>query len=99
MYVAAIHDIQDTAAAFPRGEALIRGEGAPQGTHVLQFYPAQDQSTVTCLWESESVSDVQSYVDEVLGDASMNTCFAVADQMAFSERPLGIATTPPVGTP
>lgn len=98
MYVAAIHDIQDPAAAFPRGDRLIRGEGAPQGTRALQFYPAQDQSTVTCLWETESVSDVQSYVDEVLGDASVNTCYAVADQMAFSERPLGIAATPPVAT-
>ena len=38
--------------AFARGERLQRGEGAPQGTRVLQFYPSQDGTLVTCLWES-----------------------------------------------
>ena len=44
---------------------------------MLQFLPSQDGTLVTCLWESDSVDDVQSYVDETLGDASINLCYAV----------------------
>ena len=73
-----------------------RSEGAPQGTRVLQFLPSQDGSLVTCLWESNSVADVQSYVDQTLGDASVNLCYAVEATAAFAESPAGIAERPAV---
>ena len=73
-----------------------RSEGAPQGTRVLQFLPSQDGSLVTCLWESDSVADVQSYVDETLGDTSVNLCYAVEATAAFAEAPAGIAERPVV---
>lgn len=91
MYVAAIHTIHDPATAFPRGERLLRGEGAPAGARVLQFYPARDGSAVTCLWEAGSVAEIADYVDSTLGDASSNTCFEVDAEQGFSERPLGMA--------
>jgi hypothetical protein len=90
MYVGAIHEITNPETAFPRGEKLMRGEGAPDGTRVLQFYPASDGSKVLCLWESETVADVQGYVDDVLGDAAHNTSFEINSDQAFSERPLGL---------
>ena len=99
MYVVVVHDLKNPEAAFARGDALIRGEGAPAATRALQFYPAEDGSKVTCLWEAESVSSVQRYVDAVLGDASDNACYAVASDAAFSERPLGIAASPSTRQP
>jgi hypothetical protein len=47
-----------------------------------------------CLWESDTVDAVQRYVDETLADSSLNTCYEVNAEPAFSERPLGLATTP-----
>ena len=94
MYVVAKHEILDPAVALPRGERLPKGEGAPAGVRALQFYPSVDGSQVVCLWESDSVSAVQHYVDEVLGDSSTNTCYEVSAEPAFSERPLGLATQP-----
>lgn len=94
MYVVAKHDIRDQSTAFPRGERLQRGEGAPAGVNVIQFFPSQDGTQVVCLWESETVAAVQRYVDEVLGDSSINTCFPVATEPAFAERALGLATQP-----
>jgi hypothetical protein len=94
MYVIAKHQILDPATAFPRGERLQTNEGAPAGVRVLQFYPSQDGSQAVCLWESDSVESVQRYVDEVLGDASKNSCFEVNAEPAFSERALGLATKP-----
>ena len=77
--------------AATRGEKLIRNEGAPAGTTGLQFYPARDGSGATCLWESNSVADVQSYVDNTLGDSSRNLCYEVDAAHAFARQPLAIA--------
>ena len=96
MFVVVQHQITDPPAAALRGERLQRGAGAPSFTRVLQFLPSQDGTLVTCLWESTSVENVQSYVDETLGDTSVNLCYAVEDSAAFAERPVGIAERPPV---
>jgi hypothetical protein len=92
MYVIAHHHFTDPATAFARGEKLIKNEGVPAGTRGLQFYPNRDGSEAICLWETESVADVQTYVDDTLGDASVNTCWEVNGEAAFSDRPLGLQT-------
>jgi len=40
------------------------------------------------------VSDVQSFVDGVLEDASVNLCYAVESSAAFAELPSGLARPP-----
>jgi hypothetical protein len=97
MYVIVQHDIRNPEVAFPRGQALIDGIGAPDGTRVLQFYPRVDGSAVTCLWESASVEDVQGYADTTLGDASVNTCYEVDAEKAFADRVLGLSAAPATG--
>lgn len=94
MYVVAHHQIQDPQTAFARGETLVKNEGAPAGVRGLQFYPAKDGSAVTCLWEAPSVESIQSYVDGVLGDSSMNTCFEINAEEALADRPDGLAPSP-----
>ena len=94
MYVAVVHDIKDPETAFARGEALVKGEGAPADARVLQFYPATDGSAVTCLWEADSVESIQSYVDATLGDSADNRAYEVNAEAAFADRPLGLAPSP-----
>jgi len=77
MYVVVFHRIKDPETAFARGQNLLAGNGAPAGARAVQFYPSQDQSAVTCLWEADSVVAVQAYVDSTLGDSSENICFEV----------------------
>jgi hypothetical protein len=91
MLVVVQHALTNPPVAFERGTRLQRGEGAPEGTRVLQFLPSTDGKLVTCLWESDSVEDVQSYVDETLGDSSVNLCYEVEETAAFAEAPDGIA--------
>ena len=95
MYVIVHHRIKDAHVAFARGEKLIRNEGAPRGVRGLQFYPSQDGSAVTCLWEADTVESVQDYVDSTLGEASENTCYAVDAGHAFAQQPSGLSTSPP----
>jgi hypothetical protein len=94
MYVVVNHQIKDPETAFARGDKLIRNEGAPAGARGLQFYPAVDGSAVTCLWEAESVEEIQAYADDVLGDSASNVCFEVNADQAFCDRPLGLAPSP-----
>jgi hypothetical protein len=95
MFVVVQHQLTDPPTALARGERLKRGEGAPDGARVLQFYPSQDGTLVTCLWESGSVEDVQRFVDETLAEASVNLCYPVETSAAFAEAPAGIAERPP----
>jgi hypothetical protein len=95
MLVVVQHRLTDPPTAFARGERLKHGEGAPPGTRVLQFLPSQDGTLVTCLWESGSVEDVQSFVDATLGNASVNLCYPVELMAAFAEAPAGVAARPP----
>ena len=81
---------------MPASPEQTTGDGAPSGTRVLQFLPSQDGRLVTCLWESTSVANVQSYVDETLADTSVNLCYAVEESAAFAEAPAGIAQRPAV---
>jgi hypothetical protein len=94
MLVIVQHTLTDPPTAFERGTRLQRGEGAPAGTEVLQFLPNREGTLVTCLWGSESVADVQGYVDETLGDASVNLCYAVDESAAFARVPAGVASGP-----
>ena len=94
MYFVAIHDVKNPETAFPRGQKLQVGEGAPAGTRALQFYPSTDASLVTCLWEGSDRASLQQYVDETLGDSCVNTIYEVQADQAFSERPLGLQAAP-----
>jgi hypothetical protein len=57
MFIVLQHRITNPQTAFARGQNLLDGNGAPQGTHVLQFYPSRDRNSVFCLWESNSVEE------------------------------------------
>jgi hypothetical protein len=96
MYVVVQHQIKDPQTAFSRGERLIKNEGAPEGVSGLQFYPSQDGSAVTCLWEAPSVDAIQNYVDATLGDSSHNLCYEVNAEQAFARQPVGISEVPAV---
>jgi hypothetical protein len=61
------------------------------GRRGLQFQAATDGSGATCLWEADSVEDVQGYVDSTLADASENVCYEVDAEQGFARQPLGLA--------
>ena len=94
MYVVVQHQLTDPPTALARGARLKRGEGAPHGARALQFYPSRDGTAVTCLWEADSVADIQTFVDSTLGDSSVNRCYGVDDDNAFADATPGLASRP-----
>lgn len=90
MYVIVHHRFTDPPTAMARGAKLIKNEGVPAGSRGLQFYPNRNGSEAFCLWETESVADIQGYVDDTLGDASENDVWEVDGEHAFADKPLGL---------
>jgi hypothetical protein len=82
MFIVLQHHITNPPTAFTRGQNLLDGNGAPQGTRVLQFYPSRDRSAVFCLWESNSINELQEYADAIMGDSSENSYFEVDAEIA-----------------
>jgi hypothetical protein len=85
MFVVVQHTLTDPPTALARGQRLQRSEGAPQGTRVLQFLPSQDGSLVTCLWESDSVADVQSSSTRPWATRA-STCATPSKPLSLSPR-------------
>ena len=76
--------------AFPRGEKLIKGEGAPTGARVLQFYPSRmaprsAASGRPIPWRPSSGTSTRRWETR-----AQNTCYEVDAEKAFAERPLGL---------
>jgi hypothetical protein len=82
MFIVVHHTITDPETAFARGQNLLAGNGAPLGVRVREFYPSRDKADVFCLWESNSLDDVRTYVDATLGDSSRNAYFEVDADIA-----------------
>ena len=85
MYVIVQHELTDPPTAFERGQRLMVGADAPAGVRVLQFLPSRGGDAVTCVWQAEAVASVQIYVDDTLGDASINRCYEVDAEHAFAD--------------
>jgi hypothetical protein len=82
MFIVVHHTITDPESAFPRGQNLLDGTGAPAGVRVREFYPTRDKADVFCLWEGNSIDEVRDYVDATMGDSSRQEYFEVDAEIA-----------------
>jgi hypothetical protein len=82
MFFVVHHTITDPESAFPRGQNLLDGNGAPAGVRVREFYPTRDKADVFCLWEGNSLEEVRNYVDATMGDSSQQAYFEVDAEIA-----------------
>jgi hypothetical protein len=80
MFIAIEHEIHD-----PRRfeECAGRVFPLPSGLHVHQFLPATDLRRAVCLYEAPDVDAVRSHLDPVLGDASTQRYFPIAEAQAI----------------
>lgn len=49
----------------------------PSNLKVHGVYPAKDTKTGTCLWEANSVQEVQQFLDKHAGKFAKNFCYEV----------------------
>lgn len=73
MFVIAQHKIHD-----PIGFWHIAKESTlhlPGPLRVISVFPSKDAKFGTCLWEANSVSEVQEYLDSTAGKFADNFCY------------------------
>ncbi|HLG41521.1 MAG TPA: hypothetical protein VI461_17705 [Chitinophagaceae bacterium] len=49
----------------------------PANLKLHGVYPAKDQKTGTCLWEANTVQEVQQFLDKHTGSLAKNFCYEV----------------------
>ena len=73
MHVVAIHTIRDPDSFF----RAIEAEPLPQGMALHTTLPNEDSSRMVCLWEADSLEDVEQLVNRTVGEFSDNEFFQV----------------------
>ena len=79
--IVAQHEISDPEKFFSSTEEVLGN--APAGTRALQFCPNRDHSRATCLWESDRLETLRTYLGPYSEGVCENTYFEVDEQNAF----------------
>ncbi|HKO81831.1 MAG TPA: hypothetical protein VJU78_15605 [Chitinophagaceae bacterium] len=82
MLIIAHHtNINDPQAFWAKAQEVI--PAAPAGTKIHAVYPSQDGKTGTCVWEAETVAEVQQFLDKEAGNMATNFCYEVNEAAAI----------------
>jgi len=75
MLVIAHHNISDPESFWSAAEEVTKN--LPGNLKLHGVYPSMDTKTGTCLWEAESVQEVQQFLDKNAGQYAKNFCYEV----------------------
>ena len=75
MLIIAHHNVNDVENFWTAAKAV--SQNLPSGLSLHAIYPSTDGKTGTCIWEADSVSDVQNFLDENAGKLAKNLCYEV----------------------
>ena len=75
MLIIAHHNISDPEGFWSTSETVTKD--LPASLKVISVYPSQDAKTGTCLWEGETVQEVQEFLDLNAGQFAENFCYEV----------------------
>jgi hypothetical protein len=78
MYILVQHTISDPATAWSRAQAALASVPAHLKLH--HSLPTPDGRTAVCVWEADSITALQTYLDPVLGPAAENAYFEVVNK-------------------
>ena len=82
MLIIAQHtNITDPETFWAKAQTVVGS--APAGTKVHSVYPAQDGKTGTCVWEGDSVAEIQQFLDTASEGIATNFCYEVNETAAF----------------
>ena len=76
MLVIAHHNINDPEGFWAAAKDVTMN--LPGNLKLHGVYPAQDGKTGTCLWEADSVQEVQQFLDKNASQYAKNFCYEVS---------------------
>ncbi|HKC34954.1 MAG TPA: hypothetical protein VKB95_02795 [Chitinophagaceae bacterium] len=82
MLVVAQHsNITDPEAFWAKAQTVVGS--APAGASVHSVFPSQDGKTGTCVWEANSVDELQKFLDTASEGMATNFCYEVNEAAAI----------------
>lgn len=82
MLVVAQHtNITDPGAFWAKAQSVVGN--TPAGMRVLSVFPSQDGKTGTCVWEANSASELQKFLDGASEGLATNYCYEVNEANAI----------------
>lgn len=78
MFVAVQHTIRDPEAFWKKAQEIV--PNLPGHVKLHQCFPNKSGSRGICIWEGESVSAVQNYLDAQVGNVSSNDYYEVENR-------------------
>jgi len=91
MLVIAHHNVSDPEGFWTAAKEVTTN--LPGNLKLHGVYPATDGKTGTCLWEAESVTEVQQFLDKNASQYAKNFCYEVnvEQSMGLPKIPLAEA--------
>jgi len=81
MLIIAHHNISDPAGFWAAAEEVTKN--LPANLKLHGVYPSADGKTGTCLWEADTVQEVQDFLDKNAGPFAKNFCYEVNVERSF----------------
>ena len=75
MLIIAHHNISDPESFWSAAEKVTTE--LPGSLKIIGVYPSTDAKTGTCLWEADSVDEVQQFLNQNAGQYAKNVCYEV----------------------
>ena len=82
MHIVVQHRIIDPEKFSSMDAEEVAG-GGPPGVQLRQFFPPQDGSVATCLWEAASIDPLRDYLDPATAGVTENTYIEVDEENAI----------------
>jgi hypothetical protein len=91
MLVIAHHNISDPENFWAGAKEVVKNLTGSLKVHGI--YPATDAKTGTCLWEADTVEEVQQFLDKNAGQFAKNFCYQVDVEKAIGLPKIQLAET------
>lgn len=80
MYIVVEHEISDPDIFWKTTQDGMAD--LPSNLTVHQVFPNREGRKAVCLWEADSVEEVESFIEDAVGEVSSNDYFAVESEDA-----------------
>jgi hypothetical protein len=91
MLVIAHHNISNPEGFWSAAKEVTTN--LPGNLKLHGVYPATDAKTGTCLWEAETVQEVQQFLDKNAGQYAKNFCYEVDVEKSMGLPKIQLAET------
>lgn len=83
MYIVVNHHINNPEDFWASAQRNLPNLPEAGVQRVLNIFPNQTMDKATCVWEADSIEDLQRYLQEKLGSASHDACFQINEATAM----------------